>query len=331
MEQLKEIAKQLVSDGKGILAADESIGTIGKRFALLHIDSTEENRIAYREMLFTTPDIEKYISGVILFDETIHQSTQGGQSFVSVLTEKGIIPGIKVDEGKVALPNSPNEYITEGLDGLEDRLKKYYELGARFAKWRAVITIGEGLPTDEDIRIDAERLAKYAKICQEHNIVPIVEPEVLMEGIHTQERCYEVTELVLTHVFDQLVRKDVELDSMLLKPNMIVSGNKSGEQISSIQVAQKTLDCFMKHVPAEVPGIVFLSGGQSEEEARNNLQEMHKLEKKYAWELSFSFGRALQTSALKVWGGKKENILEAQQVFFGVAKKLCDSVFHNEE
>jgi len=321
MESLKIIAKKLVVDGKGILAADESFSTLEKRFQKIGIESTEENRRKYREMLFTTPQIEEYVSGVILFDETVRQHTNAGLSFLGLLNEKGIIAGVKVDEGLEPLVESPEEQVTKGLEHLDEKLKKYAELGIQFAKWRAVFTIGENFPSDADMRVDAERLAEYAKICQDNHIVPIVEPEVLMDGSHTQERCYEVTELVLTHVFDELNKRYVDLEGMLLKPNMVIAGMSSTEKNTPEEVAEKTVDCFLKQVPAEVPGIVFLSGGQGEEEAALNLNAINKTGKTHTWKLTFSFGRALQNTALEIWAGKDENVEKAQNIFYERAKR----------
>ncbi|MFH0857485.1 MAG: class I fructose-bisphosphate aldolase [Candidatus Magasanikbacteria bacterium] len=321
MESLKNIAKKLVADGKGILAADESFSTIEKRFQKIGIESTEENRRNYREMLFSTPQIEEYVSGVILFDETVHQHTKAGLSFLGLLNEKGIIAGVKVDEGLEPLRESPEEQVTKGLEHLDEKLKKYAEMGIQFAKWRAVFTISENFPSDADMRVDAERLAEYAKMCQENHIVPIVEPEVLMDGSHTQERCYEVTELVLTHVFDELIKRFVDLEGMLLKPNMVIAGSENPQKDIPEEVAEKTVDCLIKQVPAEIPGIVFLSGGQGEEESALNLNAINKTGKPHAWKLTFSFGRALQNSALETWAGKDENVEKAQKIFYAVAER----------
>ncbi len=312
--KLASVARQLVTPGKGILAADESTGTIGKRFAKINVESTEENRRAYRELLFTTPGVGDYISGVILYDETIRQRAHDGHTFVTVLEKQGIIPGIKVDLGTEPMIDSPFELITKGFEGLEERLRQYFEFGARFAKWRAVITIGESIPTDACISENAQRLAQYAKLCQEVGIVPIVEPEVLMDGAHTIDRCYEVTVKVLEIVFKALRETGVFLPGMLLKPNMVIAGSEA-EKNTSDEIARLTLQCLRQTVPKEVPGIVFLSGGQSEIEAAVNLQAMNVAKGDAPWNLSFSYGRALQASALKVWGGKEENSVVAQDEF----------------
>jgi fructose-bisphosphate aldolase class I len=313
--ELKAIAHALVAPGKGILAADESFGTIKKRFDSINLESTAENRCAYREMLFTTPGIEDDISGVILFDETIRQATDDGTPFPIQLEQKGIIPGIKVDQGKIDLPNFPGEKITEGLDGLLERLANYYEMGARFTKWRAVINIGPGLPTRYAIRANAYALARYAALSQEANLVPIVEPEVLMDGSHGIERCEEVTALTLEIVFSELFEHRIFLEGMLLKPNMVLPGKESDEHVEPEEVAKSTVGCFRKVVPAAVPGVVFLSGGQDAVDATVRLNAMNQLEEQ-PWELSFSYGRALQGPALRAWGGKEDNVAEAQETFY---------------
>lgn len=318
-EILAQTAQALVANNKGILAADESTGTIKKRFDKIGVESTEETRRQYRELLFTASGIGKYISGVILYDETLRQSTVAGVSFAKVLKDEGVIPGIKVDLGTEPAPTSPNELLTKGLEGLADRLKEYYELGARFAKWRAVITIGEGLPTSDVVRENARRLAEYAKLCQEADIVPIVEPEVLMDGNHSQARCFEVTAAAHKALFEELQNSQVYLQGLLLKPNMIVPGEKSGENVVSELIAQKTIQELKECVPDTVPGIVFLSGGQSEVEATVNLNAMN-LRKDLPWKLSFSYGRALQASALNAWSGKSENIAAAQDEFLKRAR-----------
>ncbi len=317
--QLNEIAKILVAPGKGILAADESFPTIEKRFAKINIPSTEENRQAYREMLFTTKGVEEFISGVILFDETIRQSTTDGKLFVDVLSEAGVIPGIKVDQGTEEMAGSPKEKLTKGLEGLAERLAEYAELGAKFTKWRAVITIGEGLPTESNIRENAKRLAEFAKLSQEAGLVPIVEPEVLMDGWHDIKRCEEVTLETLKAVYEELAKEEVALEAILLKPNMVISGKESAGKSSGQEIAQATIRTFKKVVPSKVPGIVFLSGGQSEIEATVNLNELNKMGRQ-PWELSFSYGRALQDSALKTWAGKAENVAAAQAKFYHRAK-----------
>ncbi len=312
---LEEIAKNLVAEDKGILAADESTGTITKRFEKIKVESNEANRRAYRELLFSTPDFAKYISGVILFDETIRQKTATGVMFTFLLQEKKVIPGIKVDQGTVPLVGGgPDEVATTGLDGLGERLVEYYQLGARFAKWRAVIKIGVETPTDLCLETNANLLAKYAKLCQEAGIVPIVEPEVLMDGSHSIERCYEVTVLTLKKVFSALKTEGVFLPGIILKPNMVIAGSES-EKAPTELVAEMTLRCLRETVPAEVPGIVFLSGGQSEVEATVNLQTINHLKGDAPWKLSFSYGRALQTSTLQAWSGKLENVELAQTEF----------------
>ncbi len=320
LEQLKKVAKAMVAPGKGILAADESTGTIGKRFDNINLENTEANRKAWRELLFTSPDIGKYISGVIMFDETLRQSVEDGKSFVSILNEAGVLPGIKVDQGLKEMDGSPNEKVTKGLEGLPERLKEYAQIGAKFAKWRAVITIDESnnLPTDENIRKGAEILARYAKDCQEAGIVPIVEPEVLMDGRYNINKCGEVTEKILKYLFEELEKAGVEIEGIILKPNMVLSGKES-DKASPIAVAKATLDVFKKVLPENLPGVAFLSGGQSEVEATKNLNEMNK-EKNLPWELSFSYGRALQQSALSAWAGKKENVTVAQEKFLHRSK-----------
>ena len=301
---LESVARAMVAKDKGLLAADESTGTIKKRFDKIQLESTEEHRRAYREMLFTTPDVAQWISGVILYDETLRQSTQDGVPFAQYLSKLGIIPGIKVDEGAKPLALFSNETITEGLDGLRERLAEYYKLGARFAKWRAVIDIGTDIPTRFAIEANAHALARYAALCQEQNIVPIVEPEVLMDGAHTLERCEQVTDEVLTAVFDQLHLHRIHLEGMILKPNMVIAGKKCPTQASPEQVAAATVRCLKRHVPSAVPGIAFLSGGQAPEQATLHLSLMNKTPG-LPWQLSFSYGRALQDAALSAWGGKQ--------------------------
>ena len=313
MNDIQDIAQAMVAKGKGILAADESTPTCTKRFESINVESTEENRNAYRGMLFTADGIENHISGVILFDETIRQSTlDGGVLFPEHLSALGIIPGIKVDKGAKQLANTDNEKITDGLDGLRDRLKEYYELGARFAKWRAVITIGEDIPTAYCISANAHALARYAALCQEQGLVPIVEPEILMNGDHTIEESYQLTTETLYTVFYELASQGVELEGMVLKPNMVLSGYDCSEQASIQEVAEMTLDCFFNTVPAAVPGIAFLSGGQSDELATAHLNAMNQIDGT-PWNLTFSFGRALQVPALKAWSGKADNIPTAQE------------------
>jgi fructose-bisphosphate aldolase, class I len=316
---LHETAKALVAEGKGILAADESTGTIKKRFDSIGLESTEESRRAYRELLFTTPGVEEYISGVILYDETIRQSASDGTPFPKLLASKGVIPGIKVDLGAKPLALSEGETITEGLDGLRDRLKEYHGLGARFAKWRATYSITANLPSDYCIWTNAHALARYAALCEEAGIVPIVEPEVLMDGAHTIEQSYHVTSRVLKALYTELYDQRVNVEGTLLKPNMVLSGYDAAERAGADEVAEWTLKCFYKHVPAAVPGIVFLSGGQSDEDATAHLNAMNA-KGPHPWQLSFSFGRALQAPALKAWGGKPENVEAAQRAYYHRAK-----------
>jgi len=317
MSELHAVAHKMVKKGKGILAADESTPTCTKRFESININSTTESRNFYRNMLFTTEDIEKYISGVILFDETFHQSElSSGMKFPEYLISKNILPGIKVDQGLEDF--SPYEKLTKGLDGLSERLGKYYAQGARFAKWRAVITPGDSIPTDDCILANSKNLAKYAKKCQQANLVPIVEPEVLMDGVHTIDESFDITSRTLNMVFDQLDQHNVSLQGIVLKPNMILSGYECSYQASIEEVAEKTVNCLSAHVPSEVPGIAFLSGGQSDKDAILHLNEMNKYDTD--WNLTFSYGRALQQSALKAWSGKKENVTDAQEVFIEKAK-----------
>jgi fructose-bisphosphate aldolase class I len=317
VQELQEIARAIVAEGKGILAADESDGTIKKRFDSIGVESTEENRRAYRDLLFTTEGVEEYISGVILFDETIRQTSADGTPFPQLLESKGIIPGIKVDKGAKPLPLAEGETITEGLDGLRDRLAEYRELGARFTKWRAVISIGKGIPSEYCIWTNAHALARYAALSEEAGLVPIVEPEVLMDGDHTLERSFEVTSRTLHAVFTELRDQRVQPEGILLKPNMVLSGYECPDQASDEEVAEETLRCFRRHVPAAVPGIVFLSGGQSDEQATARLSTMNALGP-HPWQLSFSYGRALQAPALKAWGG--ENVEAAQRAYYHRAK-----------
>jgi len=319
IDELKSVAKGLVSKGKGILAADESSGTIKKRFDSINVESTEENRRSYRELLFTTKGAEEFISGVILFDETIRQKSKDGHPLSEVLANRGIIPGIKVDTGAKELAGFPGEKITEGLDGLRERLNEYRDLGAKFAKWRAVITIGDEIPTQFCIDANAHALARYAALCQEAELVPIVEPEVLMDGDHTIERCEEVTTITLKSVFAELKRHQVALEGIVLKPNMVLSGKECPEQASVAEVAEATIRCFRQVVPEGMPGIVFLSGGQSPQEATEHLSAMNALGT-HPWELSFSYGRALQEPVLKAWMGQKENVATAQETFYHRAK-----------
>jgi fructose-bisphosphate aldolase class I len=317
--ELSATARALVAKGRGILAADESSGTIKKRFDSIKLESTQENRRAYREMLFTAPGAEEHISGVIMYDETMHQKTKEGVPFPSYLAQHGMLPGIKVDLGAKPLAGFPGETITEGLDGLRERLAEYYKLGAKFAKWRAVIDIGSGIPTRYAIDANAEALARYATLCQEAGIAPIVEPEVLMDGGHSLERCEEVTNLVLDRVFEHLFAARVFLEGMVLKPNMVVSGKKSAQKASPEQVAEATVRTLKRQVPPAVPGIAFLSGGQSPAEATLHLSLMNAAGP-LPWALTFSYGRALQENALSAWGGKSTGYSSGQQAMFVRAK-----------
>lgn len=317
--ELDAIAQAMVAKGKGILAADESSGTIKKRFDSIKLESTEENRRAYRDMLFTAQGAADHISGVILYDETIRQKGREGVAFPQLLNKLGIIPGIKVDTGAKPLPNFPGETITEGLDGLRERLAEYYQLGARFAKWRAVIDIGTGIPTQFAIDANAHALARYAALCQEAKIVPIVEPEVLMDGAHDIARCEEVTGATLASVFKALHDHRVRLEGIVLKPNMVISGKKASSRAGAQQVAEATVRCLKRYVPSAVPGIAFLSGGQGAPEATEHLSLMNKIGS-LPWQLTFSYGRALQDEALKAWGGKPENVAAGQKAFVRRAK-----------
>jgi fructose-bisphosphate aldolase class I len=312
----------MVAKGKGILAADESMGTIKRRFDSIKIESNDHNRRAYRDMLFTTKGIEEAISGVILFDETIRTAALDGTPFPQVLAKKGIMPGIKVDKGPVDLPGFPGEVVTEGLDGLRARVKEYKELGAKFAKWRAVISIGDGIPTYTCLEANAHALARYAALCQEGGIVPIVEPEVLLDGSHTIERCQDVTEQTLKITFHELFLQRVYLEGMILKPSMVVSGKENPRQAGVEEVAERTLQCLKRTVPAAVPGIAFLSGGQSAERATEHLNAMNAMGP-HPWEVSFSYARALQDPAIKAWKGEAANVAAAQQIFYHRAK--CNS------
>jgi fructose-bisphosphate aldolase, class I len=320
--QLSETARALVVPGKGILAADESTSTIKRRLDSIGVESTETNRRDYREMLFRTEGAADYISGVILFDETLRQNAADGTPLVKILTDQGVIPGIKVDAGAKPLAGAPGETVTEGLDGLRERLNEYRELGARFTKWRAVITIGDGIPTSYCIDTNAHALARYAALSQEAGLVPIVEPEVLMDGDHSIDRCLEVTETTLREVFYQLGQQRVSLEGMLLKPNMVLSGSDASNRASAGEVAEKTIACFKRTVPAAVPGIVFLSGGQSDEEATVNLDAINRLAEAEGapWQLSFSYGRGLQAAPLKAWSGQAANVEQAQRAYLHRAR-----------
>ena len=322
MQDLAEIARVLVAPGKGILAADESTSTIKKRFDAIGVENTEANRRAYREMLFRTPGIAQFVSGVILYDETIRQKAADGTPLVKSLRDQGILPGIKADIGAKQLAFSLNEVVTEGLDGLRERLSEYRGLGAVFSKWRAVIAIGDGIPTPYCIEVNAHALARYAALSQEQKIVPMVEPEVLMDGDHTIERCYEVELATLREVFAQLATQRVKLEGMLLKASMVLSGKDARNRASPDEVARYTVDCLKESVPAAVPGIVFLSGGQGDEEATVNLDAINRYATKVGapWELSFSYGRGLQAAPQKVWSGKAENVPTAQRAFLHRAK-----------
>jgi len=321
-KELESVARSLVAEGKGILAADESSPTIEKRFKGIGLPSTEENRRAYRDLLFTTLGASEFVSGVILFDETIRQKAKDGTPFPQVLARQGILPGIKVDTGAKPLPGFPGEKITEGLDSLRERLSQYRDLGARFAKWRAVIAIGDGIPTGCCLKGNAHALARYAALCQEAGLVPIVEPEVLMDGPHTIERCEEVTTAALTLVFSELLEHRVALEGTLLKPNMVLSGKECPKQAGGSEVAEATVRTLRRTVPSAVPGIVFLSGGQSPEQATLHLSVMNALGR-HPWELSFSYGRALQDPVLKTWKGDPANVAAAQRAFYHRAR--CNS------
>jgi fructose-bisphosphate aldolase class I len=316
---LQTIAKALVAEGKGILAADESDGTIKKRFDSIGVESTDENRRAYRELLFTTEGVEEFISGVIFFDETIRQSTEDGTPFPQLLESRGIIPGIKVDKGAKDLAGAPGETVTEGLDGLRERLAEYYELGARFTKWRAVISIGDGRPSDYCIWVNAHALARFAALSQEAGLVPIVEPEVLMDGEHSIEESYRVTDRTLQALYTELFDQRVKREGSLLKTNMVVSGYGAPEQADVDTVADMTIKCLRNTVPAAVPGVVFLSGGMADEDATARLNAMNQ-RGPHPWELSFSYGRALQAPALKAWGGDPSKVEDAQKAFYRRAK-----------
>ncbi|MBM4433771.1 MAG: fructose-bisphosphate aldolase class I [Chloroflexi bacterium] len=323
MTELWKVARDLVAPGKGILAADESTSTIKRRFESIGVENTEPNRRAYRELLFRTRGANEFISGVILYDETIRQKAEDGTPLVRLLQEQGIAPGIKVDIGAKPLAGSPDETITEGLDGMRERLNEHRELGAVFTKWRAVINIGDGLPTDYAIRVNAHALGRFAALSQEAGLVPIVEPEVLMDGDHSIERCFEATRATQLAVFDELAAQRVRFDEMLLKPNMVLSGKSAGERAPAEQVARATLHCFLQTVPAAVPGIVFLSGGQSDDEATLNLDAINRRAAQIGgvpWQLTFSYGRGLQAAPQRAWSGKKDNVVAAQRAYYHRAK-----------
>lgn len=320
INELESTARALVAPGKGILAADESFPTIAKRLAGIGVESSEEVRRTYRQMLLTAPGSEEFISGAILFDETLRQKVDDGTPIPAAMAKMGIIPGIKVDTGAKPLAGTDEEKVTEGLDGLRGRLEEYRGLGARFAKWRAVIAIGHKIPSRYCIEANAHALARYAALCQEQGLVPIVEPEVMMDGNHDIDRCYRVTRDTLRAVFNQLGLQRVELSGMLLKPNMVISGKECEEQAGVEEVAAKTVECLLETVPAAVPGIVFLSGGQSDELATAHLNAMNAGDRTLPWELSFSYGRALQQAALKAWGGKAENVEAGRKAFMHRAR-----------
>ena len=312
LNTLEEIAEYIVSDGKGILAADESNPTCGKRFDSIGVESTENNRRDYREMLFRSSGIQDNIGGVILFDETLRQSAQDGTPLIELIKNQGALPGIKVDKGLMPLDSSPEETVTQGLDGLDERCKEYLSLGAKFTKWRAVIKISDSIPSDECIKANMQALAKYARIVQDNNMVPMVEPEVLMDGSHSIERCYEVTSKSLKSLFECLKDEGINIAGTILKPNMVTSGSSAESQASVLEVAEMTVKCLKENVPSELPGVTFLSGGQSDIDATAHLDAMNKIGG-FPWKLSFSYGRALQQPSLKAWLGKEENLPQAQE------------------
>ncbi|KAL8140563.1 hypothetical protein V2J09_006584 [Rumex salicifolius] len=319
-DELIANAAYIGTPGKGILAADESTGTIGKRFSSINVENVEENRRAYRELLFTTPGAMQYLSGVILFEETLYQKTAAGKPFVEIMKEGGVLPGIKVDKGTIELAGTNGETTTQGLDDLAQRCKKYYSDGVRFAKWRAVLKIGETEPSQLAINENANGLARYAIICQENGLVPIVEPEILVDGTHDIQKCADVTERVLAACYKALNDHHVLLEGTLLKPNMLTPGSDCTKRVTAEEIAEHTVRALQRTMPAAVPAVVFLSGGQSEEEATVNLNAMNKLETKKPWTLTFSYGRALQQSTLKAWAGKEDNVKHAQEVFLGRCK-----------
>jgi len=321
-ELLEKIASDLVAPGKGILAADESNGTMTKRLESVGVSSSPETRRAYRANLFATSGYESAVSGVILFDETIRQKMDDGTNIPDYLNSRGIYPGIKVDTGAKDLANFEGEKITEGLDGLRERCSEYFEMGARFAKWRAVIKIGNGTPSKACISVNSHALARYASICQEQGLVPIIEPEVLMDGSHSAEKCFEVTGMILDATYSECRAQGIHLPGTLLKPNMIISGNNSKDKISREKVASMTVECLSKHVPSEVPGIVFLSGGQSDEDATAHLNLMNKMPIKHPWELSYSYGRGLQAESLILWGHQEESSSSKSQEAFAYRAEM---------
>ena len=320
-QELQAIAQAIVVKSKGILAADESDSTIARRLQSVNVESTEDNRRAWRQLLFTANGSGDYISGVILFDETIRQSADTGQTFVDILNSQGVVPGVKVDKGAQPLAGSPGETVTEGLDGLRERLNEYRELGAKFTKWRAVITIGENIPSSYCIDVNAHALGRFAALSQEAGLVPIVEPEVLMDGDHDIDRCFDVTESTLQRVFEELHRQHVALEGMLLKPNMVLSGTKAPNRAGPEQVAEATISCFKRTIPPSMPGIVFLSGGQSDDEATVNLNAINqRVDSTTPWQLSFSYGRGLQATPLKVWSGDPAKVPQAQEAYLRRAR-----------
>ena len=321
-QRLVQTAKALVTEGKGILAADESSGTIKRRFDSINVKSTEKNRRDYREMLFRTAGVAEFISGVILFDETIRQDGADGTRMVKILSDQGIIPGIKVDTGTVPLPEAPDELVTEGLDGLRNRLKEYEELGAGFTKWRAVISISKNTPTSYGLNANAHALARFAAMSQEAGLVPIVEPEVLRDGDHDIDRCFAATEETLREVFAQLAQQKVLLEGMLLKPSMVISGGSYAKRADPEEVAERTIECFKRALPASVPGVVFLSGGEPDNSVTANLNALNQRasDARVPWELSFSFGRSLQGAPLAAWAGKAENTEAAALAFYTRAR-----------
>ena len=331
--KLSNVANKMVEDNKGLLAADESTGTIAKRLSTIGVESTEDYRRDYREMLFKADGLSDYISGVILFDETIRQKSQDGKALAAILSDKGIMPGIKVDKGAKSLAGHDEEKVTEGLDGLVERVEEYVSMGAKFAKWRAVITIGDRIPTSYCIKANAHALARYARICQEGGLVPIVEPEVLMDGAHSIAKCEDVTKLTLKAVFNELFDHSVDSSGIVLKPNMVISGKNCQEQAGVEEVADRTIAVLLNCVPASVPGIMFLSGGQSEIDATIHLNEMNKQKNDLPWSLSYSYGRALQESALKVWGGDNNNNMKAQEKLLVRARQnslACSAKYDGE-
>ena len=316
-DELNSIALRMIARKKGVLAADESVSTMTKRLESINVESTEETRRQWRQLLFQTPDLADYISGVIMYDETIRQSDDTGISFVDLLSSQNVISGIKVDNSTHDLAGAPSEFITEGLDGLRSRLSDYYQLGARFAKWRALLIVGQNTPSDYAINTNAHALGRYSSLCQEQGLVPIVEPEVLMDGTHNIDTCLSVTTRVLKSVFVELGNQNIDLTGIVLKPNMVISGSDVIERAAAEEVARKTVDCLLETVPVDVPGIAFLSGGQGDEESVVNLNEINKIanSENLPWEITYSYGRGLQSAPLRTWSGKSENIASAQNAF----------------